>query len=387
MGNGFKGIWTQKSPGYHLKFIRLWPSWLTSTRCAPSRGQRTLAAWAWAKTLVVERRTVCQGSIQHLLTCSWFRFVNCSLIWETWFLSHDACLHSSQHQRYVGLKLDLIHQDFCWAEEGFSVMLPFYSDLTSRYDVWSRIHKYQYQNKYYKTKPITNTKTKKYQIPKILEKISIPTSCRLDDKFRLTGKLIAREGDLARGVWHYAQVKENSFTGKYFCICKLGVFNHTYYCAGLVWSLQRWLQLLEQPESAAGWPPAAPGEGLQGQPHHLLQLHHLLLLQHLEQPHLPGHTFSPNKNFGFKKGEKILKMKCKHEFRARTLNVQGSKQIQLSPKKARVGGAAVQRRSELHHSFTPWKIDCKHPFLLRISNLKVKAAFSQWSGPRRVKFN
>merc|ERR1719237_534936 len=53
----------------------------------------------------------------------------------------------------------LMVQDFCWAEEGFSVMLPFYSDLTSR----------------------------------------------LDDKFRLTGKLVARDGDLARGVWHYAQ--------------------------------------------------------------------------------------------------------------------------------------------------------------------------------------
>jgi len=53
----------------------------------------------------------------------------------------------------------LMVQDFCWAEEGFSVMLPFYSDLTSR----------------------------------------------LDDKFRLSGKVIAREGDLARGVWHYAQ--------------------------------------------------------------------------------------------------------------------------------------------------------------------------------------
>merc|ERR1719331_714629 len=34
---------------------------------------------------------------------------------------------------------------------------------------------------------------------------TILTSCRLDDKFRLTGKVIAREGDLARGVWHYAQ--------------------------------------------------------------------------------------------------------------------------------------------------------------------------------------
>jgi len=53
----------------------------------------------------------------------------------------------------------LMVQDFCWAEEGFSVMLPFYSDLTSR----------------------------------------------LDDKFRLTGKLMAKEGDLARGVWHYVQ--------------------------------------------------------------------------------------------------------------------------------------------------------------------------------------
>ena len=32
--------------------------------------------------------------------------------------------------------------------------------------------------------------------------------CRLDEKFRLTGKLMAKEGDLARGVWHYVQVGE-----------------------------------------------------------------------------------------------------------------------------------------------------------------------------------
>ena len=40
---------------------------------------------------------------------------------------------------------------------------------------------------------------------------------RLDDKFRLTGKLVARDGDLARGVWHYAQVLKRScgFSGKF----------------------------------------------------------------------------------------------------------------------------------------------------------------------------
>ena len=37
---------------------------------------------------------------------------------------------------------------------------------------------------------------------------NLPPVCRLDDKFRLTGKLMAKEGDLARGVWHYVQVGE-----------------------------------------------------------------------------------------------------------------------------------------------------------------------------------
>ena len=46
------------------------------------------------------------------------------------------------------------------------------------------------------------------KIPIQEDKIPIPTSHRLDDKFRLSGKVIAREGDLARGVWHYAQVRK-----------------------------------------------------------------------------------------------------------------------------------------------------------------------------------